>query len=139
MKERRDGEESHERRQVPHDGLAADFLLQIELHVALKGGLPIGGLPDQRNATVRQNGVEREIGPELGGHEREQRLQDGASCQEVGPGGLQAPRARSEKDEPVALALDGPMDFIQERRQALDLVDAAVFVSKWPPPRKPLT
>lgn len=70
-----------------------------------------------------QHPVEVECAAELGGGEREHHLLQRPPGQQVDAGRLQLAGTRSEQREPQAARLDEAMDFVEQGRQPLHLVD----------------
>jgi len=70
-----------------------------------------------------QHSLQLEVIPELFGNEREHRVPQSASRQQIGALGLELARARAQKDEPQPFLLDEAVRFVQERWNSLDLVD----------------
>ena len=116
------GQKTDESGQVANQGLGADFLTQIELNVCFEDLARCLVRPDQRDRPVAQHQVEIEGGAELGGGERKHVLPQRPPGQQVHPRRLELARAGAEQGETQAPRLDEPMDFVQQRRQPLDLV-----------------
>ena len=123
VKERGHREKPGEGRQVTHEGLAANLLSEIELHVRLERWAGFGRLPDDRQGSVSERAFQVEVCAQFGRHERQHPLDHGTPREQVRARRLQPPRTGPEQDEALAACLDCPVDFVQECRQALHFVD----------------
>jgi hypothetical protein len=81
---------------------------------------------------VVEHPVEVEVVTELYGAQPVHLVSEGPSAQEVGSTSLHLASAGAAECEPQAAVLDEPVDFVEQRRDLLDLVDDDLRIGRGP-------
>ena len=108
---------------VPHQRFVGDFLAQI---VARVGGEILRwriGEVDGRQQPELQRPRKIEARPKFPPHEGMQRMRPRPTAKQVHPLAPQAPRARPGEEEAHPVLFDHQVNFVQQLRQPLNLVD----------------
>lgn len=112
--------------ETTRERLLLDFLAQVIRNVRVQRvDRELGIAPDLRQEAEPQDVFHVEVEPQLAGREREALAVDGSPGQQIHVQSLELARARSAQRKPVRSSAFGDegVNLVQQRRQALDLVD----------------
>ena len=120
------GQEPHEAGKVSHVGLGLNLLADVKVDVALEHRPPLRACPrgnHERQCAFLERACDLEVIAHLVRGEGIHRLAQRSAGEQVGSCGPELPGARAKEGEPEPSRLDEAVDFVQNRGDALDLVD----------------
>lgn len=119
-------QEAREAPEVAHQRLGLDLLAKVRLGITREHFAGFGLAADcgRRQAAVAEGALELETLPQLLARQRVEAARRNPACEQVGAAAAQLASARaSEQEAHPAMRFDQPMHLVQQRRDALHLVD----------------